>query len=233
MTILDRCANIGLQIRQRNELRRAHKDAEAFRARASDLKSSRELVEDAIERIHVLTTKDVAVTKPPSPDAAMTVLAECQAKLVANPVESGRDYGRLKRSVDKFGKDLLGIAEKALKSVRQDLPTVDEVFLRQVEVIPGYADRVARIRQQRDALLNGNDPRLSAEALEQFLDHRKALRRLADDLKPGEFPNEVLEFFKAGRHGGGAPLERLTPSVRQWLSDRDLLKHVRVQVIVR
>ena len=89
------------------------------------------------------------------------------------------------------------------------------------------------IRQQRDALLNGNDPRLSAEALEQFLDHREALRKLADDLTPDEFPNEVLEFFKAGRHGGGAPLEKLTPSVRQWLSDRDLLKYVRVRVVVR
>ena len=233
MTVLDRCANIGLQISQRNKLRRAHKDAEAFRARAGDLKSSRELVEDAIERVVVLRKKDVVVAMLSSPDAAITVLAECQAKLAANPVESGSDYGRLKRSVDKFGKDLLGIAEKALKSVRQDLPTVDEVFLRQVADIPGYADRVSRIRQQRDALLNGNDPRLSSEALEQFLDHRKALRRLADDLKPDEFPNEVLAFFKAGRHSLGAPLERLTPSVRQWLSDRDLLKHVRVQVVVR
>ena len=130
MTALDRCANIGLQISQRNKLRRAHKDAEAFRARAGDLKNSRELVEDAIERVVVLRKKDVVVAMLPSPDAAITVLAECQAKLAANPVESGSDYGRLKRSVDKFGKDLLGIAEKALKSVRQDLPTVDEVFLK-------------------------------------------------------------------------------------------------------
>ena len=233
MTVLGRCANIGSQIHQRNELRRAHRDAEAFRERTSELKVSREVVEDAIARVGVLRMKDVVVARPPSPDAAMTVLAGCQVKLAENPVESGRDYGRLKRSVDKFGKDLLGIAEKALESVRQDLPTVHEVFLKQVEVIPGYANRVGRIRQRRNALLNGNDPRLSAEALEQFLDHREALRRLADDLKPDEFPNEVLEFFKAGRHGGGAPLARLTPSVRQWLSDRDLLKHVRVKVVVR
>ena len=233
MTVLNRCANIGTQIGQRNELRRAHKDAEAFRERASELKSIREVVEDAIARVVVLRKKDVAVAKPPSPDAAMTVLTECQAKLAETPVESGRDYGRLKRSVDKFGKDLLSIAEKALKSVQQDLPAVDELFLKQVEGIPGYAERVSRIRQQRDALRNGNNPRLSAEALEQFLDQREALRRLADDLKPNEFPDEVLEFFKAGRHGLGAPLERLTPCVRQWLSDRALLKHVRVQVVVR
>ena len=43
---------------------------------------------------------------------------------------------------------------------------------------------------------------------------------------------EVLEFFRAGRQGG-APLEKLTASVRQWLADRDLLKSVRVTVVAR
>ena len=121
MTLLDRCANIGLQICQRNELRRAHKDAEVFRERTSELKDSREVVKDAIARVVVLRRKDVVVAKPPSLDAAMTVLDECQARLAENPEASTSDYSRLNRSVDKFGKDLLGIAEKALKSVQQEL----------------------------------------------------------------------------------------------------------------
>lgn len=233
MTLVERCINIRSQILIRNDLRRAHKDAEAFRERANELKSVREAVAAALARVIVLKAKGLIVVTLPSPNTAMTVLNECQSKLSENPVESGKDYGRLKRSIDKFAKDLLGVSEKAIESVRRDLPTVEEAFLKQVELIPGYANQVASIRQQRNALLNGNDPRVSAEALEQFLDHREALRRLADDLKPDEFPSEVLEFFKAGRQGGGAPLEKLTASVRQWLSDRDLLKHVRVQVVVR
>ena len=233
MTLLDRCTNIRAQILKRNDLRRAHKDAEAFRERAGELKSAREVVADALARVIVLRAKGLPVVKLPSPGTALTVLGECEAKLLENPVESGKDYGRLKRSIEKFGKDLLGVAEKAIESVRRDLPTVEEAFLKQVELIPGYAKQVARIRQQRDALRGGSDPRVSAKALEDFLDHREALRLLADDLKPSEFPSEVLEFFKAGRQGGGAPLEKLTGDVRQWLSDRDLLKHVRVQVVVR
>jgi len=232
MTLLDRCTNIRSQILKRNELRRAHKDAEAFRERAGELKVVREAVVDALERVAVLRAKGVILIKLPAPTTAVTVLQECQTKLAESPVESGKDYGRLKRSIDKLGKDLLAIAEKAIESVRRDLPSVEEAFLKQVEHIPGYAAQVASIRRQRDALLNGNDPGVSAEALEQFLDRREALRKLADDLKPDEFPNEVLEFFKAGRHGG-APLDKLTTTVHRWLSERDLLKNVRVTVVSR
>lgn len=232
MTLLDRCANIRLRILKQHDLRRAHKDAEALRERAGELQTLREGVAAALARIVVLKRKSVPVAKLPSPATAKTVLTEVQTKLSESPLESGKDYGRLKRSLDKLDKDLLGVAAKALESIRRDLPAVEEAFLRQVELIPSYANQVARIRQQRDELLNGRDPGASAEALGQFLDRREALRRLADDLKPDEFPNEVLEFFKAGRHGG-APLGKLTETVRQWLAERDLLKNVRVTVVAR
>jgi hypothetical protein len=73
---------------------------------------------------------------------------------------------------------------------------------------------------------------MSADALKEFLNRREALKKLADDLKPDEFPEDVLAFFRAGRHGG-APLDKLTVPVKQWLADRDLLKNVRVIVIAR
>jgi hypothetical protein len=232
MKVLERCANVRGQILRRNDLRRAHRDAEAFRERAGELQVSRQALADAFARVLVLRAKGVAVLKLPSPTAALTILGECQTKLSENPVESGRDYGRLKRSLDKLGKDLLAVAEKAIDNLRRDLPSVDEAFLKQVESIPTYAASVARIREQRDALLTGSDPGSSVAALEQFLDRRDALRTLADDLKPNDFPDEVLDFFKAGRHGG-APLEKLTATVRQWLADRELLKNVRVTVVAR
>lgn len=208
MTLLDRCSNIRSQILKRNELRRAHKDAEAFRERAAEVQSARETVTAAVARVLVLRAKGVSVTKVPSAATAIAVLTECQSKLAENPGESGKDYGRLKKAIDKLGKDLLGVAERVIESVGRDLPTVEEAFLKQVEVIPGYAAQVASIRQQRDRrYLSGNAPTTSAEALEQFLDRREALRRLADNLKPDEFPSEVLEFFKAGRRGAALPLK--------------------------
>jgi hypothetical protein len=232
MKLLVRCTTIQSDILKRNDLRRAHKDAEAFRERAGELRTIRDVLADALERVVVLKTKGLSVTKAPTPTTAIAVLGECQDTLSETPTESGKDYGRLKRSVDKLGRDLLSIADKAIESVRRDLPAVDEAFLKQVELIPGYAVRVATVRQQRDALLRGSDPRESAQALRQFLDRREALGKLADDLNPTEFPKEILEFFKAGRNGG-APLDKLTSTVREWLSERNLLKDVRVTVISR
>src|SRR2546426_3195492 len=125
MNLLERCANIRAQILKRNDLRRAHKDAEAFRERATDLQLAREAVAAAFARVLVLRAKGVTVAKLPSPATVMTVLGECQTKLSENPMESGKDYGRLKRSIDKLGKDLLGATEKAIESVRRDLPSVE------------------------------------------------------------------------------------------------------------
>jgi hypothetical protein len=231
MTLLDRCTNIRAQIARRAELRRADKEAEAFRLRTTELQEVREGLAHSIEKLVVLKEYGLPIAGLPTASTAIAVLDECRAKLAENAVESGRDYGKLKRAIEKVGRDLGSVVEKTIERIKKDIPAIEETFLRQVEMIPGYATRVANIRQQRDALLSG-DPGASAHSLKQFLDRRDALKTLSDDLQPQEFPPEVLEFFRAGRHGG-APLDKLTDAVRQWLADRDLIKNVRVTVLAR
>jgi hypothetical protein len=233
MTILDRSTNIQRQIQERNRLRLAYKNAEAFRARATELRELRENFSDAIARLDVLKVRGVLPPVIPSSTNASAIVTECQVGLAGNPDEIGKDYGRLKRALDKLARDVLGVAAKVIDTVQRDLPSVDETFLKQVELVPGYQTKIQNIRQQRAALLQGTDPKQSAQALAQFLDRRKDLRALADDLRPTEFPQEVLDFFKAGRQGQGAPLEKFTSGVQKWLSARGLLGNVRVTVIAK
>ena len=233
MTVLDRCTTVRSQIQTRNILKLAYKNAETFRERATELKELRASLDAAMSRLDVLKARDLLPRVVPSPAKAATVVARCQEGLAANPNEIGSDYGLLKRALGGLTKDLLGVVDKVIEAVERDLPSVDEAFLKQVELIPGYQGKVLGIRQQRQAFLQGADPRRSAEALEQFLDRRTELRALADDLKPSEFPTEVLDFFKAGRQGQGAPLERFTDGVKKWLNERGLLKNVRVTVIAK
>lgn len=233
MTVLDRCTIVRSQIQARNALKLAYKNAETFRERATELKDLREAVDAALSRLEVLKARDLLPRVVPSPAKAATVIAKCQQGLAANPNEIGSDYGLLKRALGSLTKEVLSVVDKALESVQRDLPSIDEAFLKQVELVPGYQDRVLGIRQQRQAFLQGTDPRRSAEALAQFLDRRTELRALADGLKPSEFPTEVLDFFRASRQGQGAPLEKLTDGVKRWLDDRGLLKNVRVTVIAR
>ena len=132
-----------------------------------------------------------------------------------------------------MAKEVSTSKSKALELVNRDLPAIEESFLRQVEQIPGYVEQVANIRQRRDALLRNLDLQsMNAPSLAEFLDKRDQLRDLADQLKPDEFPKEVLEFFRATRQGG-APLEKFTSAVREWLEQRGQLKNVRVTMIQR
>ena len=230
MTLLERCQKVRAQIEQRNALHVAHKDAEAFRKRISEVFDMRKQLATELARLVVLQKKGVSVGKPPTPTSAVNLVQEVKNRLASNPGESGKDYGRLKRSIDKVHKDLSSVTEKALDAVNRDLPNIEESFLKQVELIPTYTMRVAHVREQRDRLLRGLDLKsMTADNLEQFLESRNALRALADQLNPDEFPKEVLEFFKAERQGG-APLDKFTTPVREWLAEKDQLKNVRVVI---
>jgi hypothetical protein len=230
MTLPERCRNVRAQIDQRNELRRAHHEAQAFRERAGELLGIRTQIASELAKVLVLKKKSVTIGKAPAVAVTLGLLEECKSQLKTNPTESGKDFGRLKRSVEKVRKDLVSATESGLESVNRDLPSIEESFLKLVELIPGYLGRVARIREERDRLHRGTNLKsMSAQELEEFLDRRDALRQLADQLNPTEFPKDVLEFFKAARRGG-APLGTLTPSVQEWLSQRDLLSRVRVVI---
>jgi hypothetical protein len=235
MILLDRCQTLRERIEKHESLRRAHKEAEGFRDRASALEEVRQALAGAMGRVRVLRLKGVAIAKMPDPTTTLAALQEYQQSMVDGSTEGGgKDYGRLKRSVDKVGKDVVAAVEKALESVKRDLPTIEEAFLKQVSHIPAYAGQVDRIRAERDALLARSEPaRMAPEDLATFLERRDQLRKLADELNPEEFPKEVLEFFKAARQPGGAPFEKLTETVRAWLHERDQLRNVRVTVVGR
>jgi chromosome segregation ATPase len=230
MTLPERCRNLRAQIDQRNELRRAHHDANAFRERTGEFLRLRTQVSSDLARLLVLKKKSVAIGKLPALTGALEQLEECKRALAANPTESGRDFGLLKRSVDKVRKGLESAIESSLQSVNRDLPSIEESFLKLVELIPGHLSRVARIREERDRLHRGtNLESMTAEELEEFLDRRDALKELADQLNPTEFPKEVLEFFKAARRGG-APLDKFSASVQAWLSQQGLLTSIRIVI---
>lgn len=228
MTLLEHCRNVRSQIEGRNALRLAHREAEAFRKRAEELKEVRDQLGSELDRLIVLRDKGVTVQRPPKPVTARELLSEFSTRLAASSPDTGKDFGRLKRTVDKVAREISTASSKALELVNRDLPTIEESYLRQVEQIPGYAEQVANIRQRRDALLQNLDLQsMNAQSLAEFLDKRDQLRAMADQLNPDDFPKEVLEFFRASRQGG-APLEKFTTVVREWLDQRGQLKNVRV-----
>jgi hypothetical protein len=230
MTILNRCKDLIARIEARNELKRAHKDAEALRLRTEDLRSTKAEIVGQLEKLAVLRRKGVNTVRPPSPVASLGLLRELINMPRTNPTEISKSYAQAKRTIEAFRRGVESAGEKAIDAVNRDLPSIDESFLKQVEMIPGYSRQVGSIREQRDRLLGGKDiHQMAAAELDEFLNRRESLRALVDQLLPTEFPKEVLDFFKAARHEG-APLDKFTESVRAWLEKRNQLKNVRVIV---
>src|SRR5262245_25310578 len=230
MALLDRCKALRQQIETHDDLRRAHKEAEAFRDRATTLEEIHQALAAAMGRIGVLRSKGIPSVRLPDPTGAVAALGEYKQAL-ADDTTDGSAFSRFRRSVEKVTREVGTAVEKVLDSLKRDLPSIEEAFLKQVELIPAYSAQVARIRRERDVLFAGIEPAgMSPEELATFLDRRDDLRKLADQLTPSEFPKEVLDFFRAARLQDGAPFEKLTETVRRWLQERDQLKNVRVRV---
>jgi hypothetical protein len=233
MVLLDRCTTLRTRIGKHEALRRAHKEAEAFRERASSLEETLRNLSVVMEKLEVLRLKGLEVTKLPDPTTALIAQDAYAAELLDGSSQGG-NYSHFKRSVDKVTREVGVAVTKALQTVKEGLPTIEEAFLKQVELIPAYAEQVARIRSERDVLFAKADPAdMTPSELAKFLDKRDDLRKLADQLKPIEFPKEVLDFFRAARQQDGAPIEKLTETVRAWLEERDQMRNVRVRVLAR
>lgn len=230
MTLQERCDALVSKIEAGRKLKLADKEAEALRKRLEELHVSKEQISNELAKLLVLRRRQVNVGKLPSPLPALERLSEIKGLLTDHPEEANKNLGQAKRTIDAFGRALGLLADKTIEMVNRDLPSIDESFLKQVELIPEYTLRVVNIREKRQLLLNGRDVKaMRATELDQFLERRDALRSLTDQLLPAEFPKEVLEFFKAARHDG-APLDKFTDTVREWLVKRNQLKNVRVIV---
>jgi hypothetical protein len=160
---------------------------------------------------------------------AKATKAQYLAALSTAPLDTGREHGQFRRAVQKVSDDLATGLREGLGSIQRELPSSDETFLRQVELLPQYKATVEEIRRRRQELLGGRSilDRTPSE-LDAMLFKREQLRELANSLLPEEFPKAVLEFYKWARRKDGAALDLLTPDVRDWLALRKLLQSVRL-----
>jgi hypothetical protein len=229
MTLAERCCAIKIQIEKRNAKETAHANSKVFRERATALQDIRVAITANLALVEVLEQHGIKLNKLPSVVAAKSTKVTYSTALSSKPFDSGKEQGQFKRSVQKVSSDLATAVRDALSSIERELPSSDETFLKQVEVLPQYKATVDEIRKRRQELLGGRSIHdRSPSELESLLSKREQLRELASALLPDEFPQAVLEFYKGARRKEGAALDALTPEVRAWLSTRKLLQNVRL-----
>lgn len=138
------------------------------------------------------------------------------------------DTDGINRTMSYLTKKLTAVVEKLeevsetawMKRVEECKPPIDEKLLKQVEQQhqSEYAN-VAKIRVMAKDKIDEHAP-VNPDQLAQIENHWIALGDLLAKLpKPTDNP-EVKRFLDAIRRGGGAPLELLTDTVRQYLKDQ-------------
>ncbi|MBK9170708.1 MAG: hypothetical protein IPM24_25045 [Bryobacterales bacterium] len=229
MTLIERCTATKIAIEHRNAKQAEHTNSKGLRERATVLQGIRGSLIANLALVEVLRRHGVALTKMPPVATAKSSKAQYLATLSTVPLDTGKEHGQFRRAVQKMSDDLATAVRNILSSIERELPSSDETFLRQVELLPQYKATVDEIRRRRQELLGGRSiyDRTPTE-LDVVLSKREQLRELANSLLPDEFPKEVLEFYKQARRKEGAPLDLLTPDVRAWLSARQLMQNVRL-----
>src|SRR2546428_11342129 len=157
MNIIEACKDARQRIDTLNSVRRNHKDSEAFRERANEIAAFRNSLNDLLQKIDAFREKHITLSKLPSFASSQASLDAYRQKLQDELADSGREYGSLKRSLNALAKQLEVVYQKAIDTIKHDIPTINEAYLKQVELIPGYGDQVARIRAARDRILSGVD----------------------------------------------------------------------------
>jgi hypothetical protein len=231
MNILDRCRSIRVDIDRYSKLSRADTEARVFRERATEVRLMYGAIRESLDKRRVFLAKKTLSPKVPALSRQLELIREYRDSIATSGQDSGKAYGLLKRSINRFAADMTASIVATLENLKAEMPSVEEPFLKAVERIPGYEDKVAGIRAKRIVLTGGRATEaMNANDIAAFLDARSQLAALADELRPAEFPQEVLDFFQAVRRGGvrGAPLEQLTEPVRKWLLDHNLLQNVRI-----
>ena len=230
MNIFERCRVLRREVEEYEALKRAEHDASVFRDRAKEIADARAALDRAFQKRDVLVSRNLPVRPLPASARAAALIADYRAT-VDTPEEAAKVYTQLKRTLNKLVSDTAQGVTDAIAALGAEMPSVEEPFLKAVEGIPGYEERVHRIRSERAAVtLNAAPQDLGPEQLARFLDARHRLHALAGDLRPAEFPREVLDFFQALRRGG-LPVDRLTDSVRSWLDAHGLLKRLRITLV--
>lgn len=232
-TVMERCSDLRAGLQKL----RSSKDDEA-KARELDLRRSeleavnKELAVVAASAHVLLQHKRIVPSSLPDCAKALESCDKVEALLDTDPsaITKGRSYKDLLGRTEKVVHHLRKANEEAWQAVVSQHKIVDEAFLRRVELFPGQAPTIAKIRELK-AQYEGSISTVpvSPEAYAQFESCYRALQQELTKLDPEAFPEDVLAFFRAAQQATGAPLSLFTDSVRDWLKRNDFLDGVRVR----
>ncbi len=227
MTLLERCSTIGTLL-QKLEIARQERDlASKLNERAKELEEVADPFVNAMSSFHALCDQRI-IRHSEMPDSSKAAgrVAEMRKVLAENPqnITKGRDFTLLRQSIGKLTDKCGELSAEAWKEyVNEQAPKVEKNVLNQFRDLPQYEHTVARIDELvGDLRWAERKAPADAEILHSIEEKWEELRECLAKLPVTEDP-EVQAFLNAAISAEGAELDLLTPNVREYLDEHEML----------
>ena len=227
--ISSRASNIVGLLQRYDQFRKDLKLNEQLKSRADELKAAADSLEEPAKRIALQQEREwMKESQLPSADVEklQTVIAKIRELLPEEPAKIDTPVNRLVRGcVSVVAKADKQTADAWAEVVKRRQPVVDEAELKRCEQFNSESNTVEEIRRlSRISVASVPSDRDALHEIEKRWDR---LRELIGSLPKGSDNPDVNRFLDAVRKGG-APLDLLTDSVRQYLEETGKSKAFRI-----
>ena len=218
--ISSRANNVVALLQRYDQFRKDWKLNEQLKSRADELKAAADSLEEPAKRVALQREREwIKESQFPSADVEklQILIAKIRELLHEEPEKVDTPVNRLVKGCESVAvkADKL-TAETWAEVVKRRQPAVDEAELKRCEQFNSETDTVAEIRRlSKISVAHAPSDRDVIHEIEKRWDR---LRELIGSLPKGSDNPDVNRFLDAVRKGG-APLDLLTDSVRQYLAD--------------
>lgn len=218
--ISSRASNVVSLLQRYDQFRKDLKLNDQLKSRADELKAAADSLVEPAKRVALQREREwVKESQLPSADVEklQAVIAKIRELLREEPGKVDTPVNRLVKGCESVvvKADKL-TAETWAEVVKRRQPAVDEAELKRCEQFNSETDTVAEIRRlSKFSVAQAPSNRDAIHDIEKRWDR---MRELIGSLPKGSDNPDVNRFLDAVRKGG-APLDLLTDSVRQYLAD--------------
>ncbi len=233
--VAERANALRIEVERLPSLRQAANDSQAVTTRAEQLEKLASELRVQAGQLQLFRSRGLdPQVLPEQPSALLRMtrsyrarFEEDRASIADDPEDSTfkwryrDDLGRLTRSIER------ALDEAWRRHVASLIPPG---LHQQLDLLGGagvLSEQIARMRELGDSI-EAEQPRIpsDAEGFERVEGAARELRKLWQDLRG--IPEDVRAFLAAASTGHGAPLDALTPTVRTWLEDSELIDSLRL-----
>jgi hypothetical protein len=225
------------RLRRLEETARLANEGDRVRTRAEELERPASELEHVALVVQALRRRGISIELPKSAVVSLRQqLAALRDRYRSDPNQITAADGRLRFSLwdplRALPSELRGFVLESWRSHAKSLVREQSVELLNVlEHVPGLQADASAIRQLATEFDHLSDSLPQDEAgIDHLEEIAGEIERRWQSLEGGGIPREIIDFLAAAAVTG-APLDLLTPAVREWLDERSLTRHVRISLM--